>query len=59
MRHYCRPHLEADPTLMDDAFSQSGATTSPVTLWAVLEIRGLCLAAAVLTDDAKQLFDLS
>lgn len=29
--------LEADPTLMDDAFSRKVALTSPVTLWAVLK----------------------
>lgn len=29
--------LEADPTLMDDAFAQKVALTSPVTLWAVLK----------------------
>ena len=39
--------LETDPTLMDDAFARKVALTSPITLWAVL------------TDDAKMLFDLS
>ena len=27
--------MEADPTLMDDAFARKVALTSPVTLWAV------------------------
>ncbi|MFZ2659991.1 MAG: DNA recombination protein RmuC, partial [Bifidobacterium adolescentis] len=29
--------LETDPTLMDDAFAQKVALTSPITLWAVLK----------------------
>mgnify|MGYP001371720909 FL=1 len=29
--------MEADPTLMDDAFARKVALTSPVTLWAVLK----------------------
>ena len=42
--------LEADPTLMDDALSRKVALTSPVAYaW----------QQQSLTDDAKQLFDLS
>ena len=51
--------LEADPTLMDDAFSRKVALTSPVTLWAVLKSVAYAWQQQSLTDDAKQLFDLS
>ena len=51
--------LEADPTLMDDAFSRKVALTSPVTLWAVLKSVAYAWQQQNLTDDAKVLFNLS
>ncbi|NEG55274.1 DNA recombination protein RmuC [Bifidobacterium platyrrhinorum] len=51
--------LETDPTLMDDAFARKVALTSPVTLWAVLKSVAYAWQQQSLTDDAKQLFDLS
>lgn len=51
--------LQADPTLMDDAFSRKVALTSPVTLWAVLKSVAYAWQQQSLTDDAKELFDLS
>lgn len=51
--------LEADPTLMDDAFAKKVALTSPVTLWAVLKSVAYAWQQQSLTDDAKMLFDLS
>lgn len=51
--------LEADPTLMDDAFAQKVALTSTVTLWAVLKSVAYAWQQQSLTDDAKELFDLS
>ncbi|RSX50595.1 30S ribosomal protein S9 [Bifidobacterium goeldii] len=51
--------MEADPTLMDDAFARKVALTSPVTLWAVLKSVAYAWQQQSLTDDAKVLFDLS
>ncbi|MBM6700190.1 DNA recombination protein RmuC [Bifidobacterium pullorum subsp. saeculare] len=51
--------LQADPTLMDDAFARKVALTSPVTLWAVLKSVAYAWQQQSLTDDAKRLFDLS
>lgn len=51
--------MEADPTLMDDAFARKVALTSPVTLWAVLKSVAYAWQQQGLTDDAKTLFDLS
>ena len=51
--------MEADPTLMDDAFARKVALTSPVTLWAVLKSVAYAWQQQGLTDDAKELFDLS
>lgn len=51
--------LEADPTLMDDAFAHKVALTSPVTLWAVLKSVAYAWQQQSLSDDAKTLFDLS
>lgn len=51
--------LETDPTLMDDAFAQKVALTSPITLWAVLKSVAYAWQQQSLTDDAKKLFDLS
>lgn len=51
--------LEVDPTLMDDAFAQKVALTSPVTLWAVLKSVAYAWQQQNLTDDAKTLFTLT
>ena len=51
--------LEADPSLMDYAFSKRVALASPVTLWSVLKTIALSWQQDVLTADAKKLFDLS
>lgn len=51
--------LEADPSLMDDAFAQKVALTSPVTLWAVLKSVAYAWQQQSLTDDAKRLFTLT
>jgi DNA recombination protein RmuC len=51
--------LEADPSLMDFAFSRRVALASPVTLWSVLKTVAFSWQQDVLTADAKQLFDLS
>ena len=51
--------MEADPTLLDDAFARKVALTSPVTLWAVLKSVAYAWQQQSLTDDAKVLFDLS
>jgi DNA recombination protein RmuC len=51
--------LESDDTLLDYAFSQKVALTSPVTLWAVLKSVAYAWQQQSLTDDAKELFDIS
>lgn len=51
--------LEVDPSLMDDAFAQKVALTSPVTLWAVLKSVAYAWQQQSLTDDAKTLFTLT
>lgn len=51
--------LEVDPSLMDDAFAQKVALTSPVTLWAVLKSVAYAWQQQNLTDDAKTLFTLT
>lgn len=51
--------LQVDPTLMDDAFAHKVALTSPVTLWAVLKSVAYAWQQQSMTDDARQLFDLS
>lgn len=51
--------LEADPSIMDYAFSKRVALASPVTLWSVLKTVAFSWQQDVLTADAKQLFDLS
>lgn len=51
--------LDADPSLMDDAFSKRVALTSPVTLWAVLKSVAYAWQQQALTEDAKELFDIS
>jgi DNA recombination protein RmuC len=51
--------MEADPGIMDYAFSKRVALASPVTLWSVLKTVAFSWQQNVLTEDAKLLFDLS
>lgn len=51
--------MEADPAIMDYAFSKRVALASPVTLWSVLKTVAFSWQQDVLTDQAKNLFDLS
>jgi DNA recombination protein RmuC len=51
--------LEADPAIMDYAFGKRVALASPVTLWSVLKTVAFSWQQDVLTEDAKELFDLS
>ncbi|TFC00700.1 DNA recombination protein RmuC [Cryobacterium mannosilyticum] len=51
--------LEADPSIMEFAFSKRVALASPVTLWSVLKTVAFTWQQDVLTHDAKVLFDLS
>jgi len=50
--------MEADPGIMDYAFSKKVALASPVTLWSVLKTVAFSWQQDVLTDQAKNLFDL-
>ncbi len=50
--------MEADPAIMDYAFSKRVALASPVTLWSVLKTVAFSWQQDVLTDEAKNLFDL-
>jgi len=50
--------MEADPAIMDYAFSKRVALASPVTLWSVLKTVAFSWQQDVLTDQAKTLFDL-
>jgi DNA recombination protein RmuC len=50
--------MEADPGIMDYAFSRRVALASPVTLWSVLKTVAFTWQQDVLTEDAKNLFDL-
>jgi DNA recombination protein RmuC len=50
--------MEADPSIMDYAFSKRVALASPVTLWSVLKTVAFSWQQDVLTDQAKNLFDL-
>jgi DNA recombination protein RmuC len=50
--------MEADPAIMDYAFSKKVALASPVTLWSVLKTVAFSWQQDVLTDEAKNLFDL-
>ena len=50
--------IEADPTLMDYAFSKKVALASPVTLWSVLKTIAFSWQQDVLTEDAAKLFDV-
>lgn len=51
--------LEADPSLLEFAFSKRVALASPVTLWSVLKTVAFSWQQDVLTKEAKTLFDLS
>ncbi len=51
--------LEKDPTLLEYAFSRRIALASPVSFWAVLKTVAFTWQQDVLTEDAKNLFDLS
>ncbi|MRG60935.1 DNA recombination protein RmuC [Agromyces sp. CFH 90414] len=51
--------LEADPSLLEFAFSKKVALASPVTLWSVLKTVAFSWQQDVLTKEAKTLFDLS
>jgi DNA recombination protein RmuC len=51
--------MEADPAIMDYAFSKRVALASPVTLWSVLKTVAFSWQQDVLTEDAKELYDLS
>lgn len=51
--------LEADPSLLDHAFQKRVALASPVTLWSVMRTVAYAWQQEVLTDQAKELFDLS
>ncbi|MDO9397796.1 MAG: DNA recombination protein RmuC [Herbiconiux sp.] len=51
--------LEADPSIMEFAFGKRVALASPVTLWSVLKTVAFSWQQDVLTQEARQLFDLS
>ncbi len=51
--------MEADPGIMEFAFSKRVALSSPVTLWSVLKTVAFSWQQDVLTAEAKTLFDLS
>ncbi|PPF82989.1 DNA recombination protein RmuC [Subtercola sp. Z020] len=51
--------MEADPGIMDFAFSKRVALVSPVTLWSLLKTVAFSWQQDVLTHEAKTLFDLS
>lgn len=51
--------LEADPSIMEYAFSKRVALSSPVTLWSVLKTVAFSWQQELVTQEAKQLFDLS
>lgn len=51
--------LEADPAILDYAFQKRVALASPVTLWSVLKTIAFSWQQDVVTEEAKQLFDLS
>lgn len=51
--------LEADPSIMEFAFSKRVALASPVTLFSVLKTVAVSWQHAVVTEEAKSLFDIS
>lgn len=54
-----RSALDADSTLLDDAFAHNVALASPVTLWAILRSVSYAWQQQSLSEDARRLFDLS
>ena len=51
--------LESDPTILEFAFSKRVALASPVTLFSVLKTVAVSWQHAVVTEEAKSLFDIS
>jgi DNA recombination protein RmuC len=51
--------IEAEPALMEHAFSKRVILATPGTLWALLKTIAFTWQQDVLTEDAKRLFDLS
>ncbi|MDM4763379.1 DNA recombination protein RmuC [Galbitalea sp. SE-J8] len=51
--------IEAEPALMEYAFSKRIILATPGTLWALLKTIAFTWQQDVLTEDAKRLFDLS
>lgn len=51
--------LEADPTIMEFAFSKNVALASPVTLFSVLKAVAVSWRHEVVTQEARALFDVS
>lgn len=51
--------LDADPSLLEYAFSKRVALCSPVTLWAVLKSVAFSWQQQAVTDDARTILDLS
>lgn len=50
--------LETDPSLLEHSFSKGVLLATPTNLWAILKTVAFTWRQDVLTDDAKQLFDL-
>ncbi|GAA3824357.1 DNA recombination protein RmuC [Nocardioides panacisoli] len=50
--------LEADPSLMEYAFGRGVVLATPTNLWAILKTVAFTWRQDVLTEDAKELFDL-
>lgn len=50
--------LEADPSLMEYAFGKGVVLATPANLWAILKTVAFTWRQDVLTEDAKELFDL-
>lgn len=50
--------LETDPSLMEYAFSKGIVLATPTNLWAILKTVAFTWRQEVLTEDAKQVFDL-
>jgi DNA recombination protein RmuC len=50
--------LEADPSLMEYAFGRGIVLATPTNLWSILKTVAFTWRQDVLTEDAKQLFDL-
>lgn len=50
--------LEVDPSLMEHAFGKGVVLATPANLWAILKTVAFTWRQDVLTEDAKELFDL-